>query len=91
MVDTAKFLGATESRAKEELLDVLQFEMKLANISARREDRRNKTLLYNPTILGDIKSEPGLPSMYQFQIHSGLKNGKICVTNNIMCVRVVAW
>ena len=43
MVDVAIFLGAERSFARTEMLDVLQFEMQLANISLPREERRNAT------------------------------------------------
>jgi hypothetical protein len=43
MVDVAKFLGAETEFAREEMLDVLKFEMQLANISLPREERRNAT------------------------------------------------
>lgn len=48
MVDMAVLLGADEARAKRELLDSLNFEMALANISLPNEKRRNATALYNP-------------------------------------------
>ncbi|XP_055543996.1 neprilysin-2-like isoform X1 [Wyeomyia smithii] len=48
MVDMAVLLGAEESRAKRELLDSLNFEIALANISLPNEKRRNATALYNP-------------------------------------------
>ncbi|XP_049286496.1 neprilysin-2 isoform X11 [Anopheles funestus] len=47
MVDLAVLLGAEEERAKRELLDSLNFEMALANISLPDEKRRNATALYN--------------------------------------------
>ena len=43
MVDVAKFLGAETEFARLEMLDVLKFEMQLANISLPREERRNAT------------------------------------------------
>ena len=43
MVDVAKFLGADETLARSEMLEVLKFEMQLANISLPREERRNAT------------------------------------------------
>ena len=54
MVETAVLFGADEVRAKEELEKVIRFEQKLAKISARKEDRRNDTKLYNPTTLGEL-------------------------------------
>ena len=78
MVDTAVFFGANEAKAKEELSEVLDFEMKLANISAKREDRRNKTKLYNPTTIGEMKLEKGLPDSWMTYVqtlldHPGVK------------------
>jgi membrane metallo-endopeptidase-like protein 1 len=43
MVDVATFLGAEPNFARTDMLDVLQFEMQLANISLPREERRNAT------------------------------------------------
>ena len=54
MVETAVLFGADEVRAKDELEKVMRFEQKLAKISARKEDRRNDTKLYNPTTLGEL-------------------------------------
>ena len=78
MVDTAVFFGAKEVEAKKELSEVLDFEMKLANISAKREDRRNKTRLYNPTTIGEMKVEKGLPESWMTYVqalidHPGVK------------------
>ena len=47
-------LGADPARAASELLDSLNFEIKLANISLPREQRRNATKLYNPRKLRDM-------------------------------------
>ena len=43
MVDTAVLFGADESKAKEEMTEVLKFEMKLAKISTLKELRRDAT------------------------------------------------
>ena len=48
MVDVAKFFGANETFARSEMLNVLKFEIQLANFSLPREDRRNASRLYNP-------------------------------------------
>ena len=64
MVDTAVLLGADEARAKDELKESLIFEIKLANISAPREERRDANKLYNPTTVGEMdnaEDNPGEP------------------------------
>lgn len=55
MVDMAVLLGADEERAKRELLDSLNFEMALANISLPNEKRRNATALYNPMTVKEFQ------------------------------------
>ncbi|XP_058061824.1 neprilysin-2 isoform X2 [Anopheles bellator] len=55
MVDMAVLLGAEEARAKRELLDSLNFEMALANISLPNEKRRNATALYNPMTVKEFQ------------------------------------
>lgn len=47
MVDIAVLFGADKTKAKKELLESLEFEMKLANISWPTEKRRNSNDLYN--------------------------------------------
>ena len=46
-IDAAVLLGANETKAEEELTEAIQFEIKLANYSLAREDRRNISKLYN--------------------------------------------
>ena len=48
MVNVAVLLGAERSVAEKELRESLQFEIKLAEASQARENRRNATRLYNP-------------------------------------------
>merc|ERR1711971_369474 len=55
MVDTAILFGEEEI-AKTEMRDVMNFESKLAKISAPKEERRNDTKLYNPTTLGEMST-----------------------------------
>jgi len=59
MVDTVILLGADRQAATDEMKDSLIFEIKLANISAPREERRNVTNLYNPTTVKQIDGYPG--------------------------------
>ncbi|XP_012252045.2 neprilysin-2 isoform X2 [Athalia rosae] len=54
MVDIAVILGANKERATQELKESLYFEIKLANISLPNEERRNATLLYNPTTVREL-------------------------------------
>jgi len=63
MVRTAVFMGAEEEVAKEEMKQALDFELKLAEISLPREERRNKTALYNPMTLNEAANQlyPEMP------------------------------
>ena len=62
MVDVATFLGADEDFARAEMLEVLKFEMQLANFSLPREERRNASRLYNPMRIKDLsKLDPNTP------------------------------
>ena len=59
MIDTAVLFGANEEIARSELEEVMNFESKLAKISAPKEERRNDTKLYNPTTLGEMSTDNG--------------------------------
>jgi predicted metalloendopeptidase len=62
MIDVATFLGAEASFARSEMLEVLKFEMQLANFSLPREERRNASGLYNPMRIRDLsKLDPYTP------------------------------
>ncbi|XP_011149286.1 neprilysin-2 isoform X2 [Harpegnathos saltator] len=62
MVDIAVILGADPQRAKTELKESLEFEIKLANISLPNEKRRNVTLLYNPMTINELSlTYPSIP------------------------------
>lgn len=47
-------LGADPQRAANELEESLIFEMKLANASMAREERRNVSALYHPMTLDEL-------------------------------------
>ena len=61
MVNSAILMGAEKNKAKGEMKEVLLFEIKLANISAPREERRDKNKLYNPITVGEFEELPGFP------------------------------
>ena len=62
MIDITTMLGADRQQAELEMLEVLQFEIQLANISLAREQRRDSGLLYNRMTVGDLyQLEPGTP------------------------------
>ena len=62
MIDVASYLGADPSAARAEMLEVLRFEMSLANFSLPREERRNASKLYNPMRVRDLsKFDPNTP------------------------------
>ena len=66
MVDVATFLGADADVARAEMLEVLLFEMQLANISLPREERRNATryssvTLYHVMVPLNVISSPLTP------------------------------
>ncbi|XP_066258701.1 neprilysin-2 isoform X4 [Euwallacea similis] len=62
MVDIAVLFGAERERATKELMDSLEFEMKLANISLPSEKRRNATALYNPMTISEMQQKfPSIP------------------------------
>ena len=62
MVNMAVLLGAERARAEQEMKEALMLELKLAEFALPREERRNKTALYNPTRLGELqKSYPEVP------------------------------
>jgi len=78
MVDTAVWMGASPEVAAKEMKDVLEFELILANMTLPREERRNKTALYNPmTIEEGSKIYPDLP--WVNHINKILNNPEITV------------
>jgi len=62
MKDVAELLGADKTEAQIQMMEVLQFEMKLANISIPREDRRDSSKLYNAMNISQLSSlAPNIP------------------------------
>ncbi|KAJ8668211.1 hypothetical protein QAD02_009874 [Eretmocerus hayati] len=62
MVDIAVMLGADKDRAESELLESLQFEIKLASISLLDEERRNTTALYHIMTVNELVNKyPSIP------------------------------
>jgi len=55
MVDCAVYLGALRETAEKELKDSLEFELKLAEMSIPREERRNKTALTNQMTMQKVR------------------------------------
>eukprot|EP00092_Neocalanus_flemingeri_P016471 GFUD01017824.1.p1 GENE.GFUD01017824.1~~GFUD01017824.1.p1 ORF type:complete len:761 (-),score=194.29 GFUD01017824.1:231-2513(-) len=55
MVQTAVFMGADETVAEVEMKEALELELKLAEMSLPREERRNITALYNPMTIGEVQ------------------------------------
>jgi predicted metalloendopeptidase len=71
MVQTAVFMGAEEEVAKVEMKEALELELKLAEMALPREERRNKTALYNPRTLMMVQQlYPEIPIIeYVNKIH----------------------
>uniref|UniRef100_A0A1A9WAX5 Peptidase M13 N-terminal domain-containing protein n=1 Tax=Glossina brevipalpis TaxID=37001 RepID=A0A1A9WAX5_9MUSC len=55
MIETAVLLGANREIAAQELDQVLQFEIQLANLTLRKEDRRDVSGLYNKMSLPELQ------------------------------------
>ncbi|XP_057333833.1 neprilysin-2-like [Microplitis mediator] len=61
MVDVAKLLGANETQAKVELMESLEFELKLINISTNNNISSNNTINNSRMSLKEIKEKwPGI-------------------------------
>ena len=82
MVDTAVFLGAERSFAESELKESLLFEIELANILTPREERRNATLLYNPTTVGELRTYEELPPSWLEYFQTIFEVSDVIVTEN---------
>jgi len=62
MVDIAVMFGADRERARKELMESLNFEIKLANISMPPEKRRDANRLYNPMKIPELQEKyPSIP------------------------------
>ena len=51
MVEAAEYLGAEKDDAAQQMKEALQFELKLANLTLKREERRNISALNNKVII----------------------------------------
>ena len=65
MVQVAVLLGADQALAERDMADVLDLELQVAEISLPKEERRNKTALYNPTPVKDLSNLYPLPWISQ--------------------------
>merc|ERR1712032_30506 len=62
MVDSAVFLGSNREVALAEMKDALDLELKIAEMTLPREERRNKTALYNTMTIKEASAlYPELP------------------------------
>ena len=73
MVETAVLFGADLDNAKKEMKECLLFEIELAQTTAPREDRRNASVLYNPTTAGEARIHKGLPTSWTEYIQNMLQ------------------
>lgn len=80
MMDVAMLLGAEPEAAKEEMMEVLRFEMAIANISLPREERRDASRLYNPMRIDQLQTlDPTTPWLDYI---NRLLNGVVNVTGS---------
>ncbi|CRK97828.1 CLUMA_CG011204, isoform A [Clunio marinus] len=56
-IDLAMMMGATREAAETQMADALDFETKLAEISIRREDRRDAEALYNLRQISQLQAD----------------------------------
>merc|ERR1719341_1060822 len=66
MVDIAVLLGADQALAEKDMAEALDLELQVAEISLPKEERRNKTVLYNLVPIKDLSSlypQPWLPHL----------------------------
>ena len=77
----AVILGAERSRAERELMDSLNFEMALANISLPNEKRRNATALYNPMSVKDFQHKYPYTDWVEY-FNAILRNTGITIDEN---------
>ena len=66
MVDIAVLLGADQTLAEKDMTEVLDLELQVAEISLPKEERRNKSVLYNLVPIKDLSSlypQPWLPHL----------------------------
>ncbi|XP_034236596.1 neprilysin-2 isoform X1 [Thrips palmi] len=60
--DIAVIFGADRAVAEKDMLDVVNFEIAMANISLPNEQRRNSTKLYNPMKISELQTRfPSIP------------------------------
>ena len=87
MVQTAVFMGADEEVAKVEMKEALELELKLAELSLPREERRNKTALYNPMTIK--KAQELYPEMPLLQYITDILGSVDVAVNENEVVNVV--
>ncbi|XP_045472072.1 neprilysin-2-like [Harmonia axyridis] len=66
MVNIAEAFGADRNRANREMEDVLRFEMDIAKIMVRQEERRNLENEYNPVRIRDLERDFPILPWYNF-------------------------
>jgi len=76
MVDAAILLGAEPEYAKAEMKESLLFEISLAHVTTPKEERRNETLLYNPTTIEALPQHDGFPPSWTDYIQNILLDVK---------------
>jgi len=76
MVESAKLMGAKEEKARLDMKNALEFEIKLANISTSRELRRDPNKLYNPTTVRKFEGRPGFPPSMKEYMNDLFKAGR---------------
>ena len=67
MVDIAVLLGADGAQAEKDMAAVLDLELQVAEISLPKEERRNKTALYNLIPVKDLSNLYPLPWLSQLK------------------------
>ncbi|KAJ6635812.1 Neprilysin-2, partial [Pseudolycoriella hygida] len=87
MVDMAVIYGADRPRAERELMESLEFEISLANISLPTEKRRNASALYNPMTLREVQRKYNYLSWVEY-INALLPEGINVGENDIVIVSV---
>jgi len=84
-IELATLLGADRERARREQTDVVLFEIKLANLSLPREERRDANKLYNPMTISELSEKvPDIPWLEYINVvlaphHVIAKNERVIV------------